>query len=43
MAVTRVDTPAWLRFRTGSQVETAVVVLMAVSGVGAMRLLGATR
>lgn len=38
----RVGAPDWMRFRTGSRTETAVVALMAVAGVAALGLIGAT-
>lgn len=37
---TPVGSPRWLRFRTGSTAEKAVVVLLAVCGVGALAVLG---
>lgn len=37
---TPVGTPRWMRFRTGSRTETAVVWLMAGVGVGSVLLLG---
>lgn len=35
-----VGTPRWMRFRTGSRVETFVVVLLTLVGAGALWLLG---
>ncbi len=35
-----VGSPRWLRFRTGSAAETVVVVLLALSGAGALAVLG---
>jgi membrane-bound metal-dependent hydrolase YbcI (DUF457 family) len=37
---TNVGTPRWMRFRTGSRVETFVVLLMGAAGIGAMYVLG---
>ena len=38
---TPVGTPRWMRFRTGSRTETAVVWLMVFAGIGSVLVLGA--
>ncbi len=37
---TPVGTPRWMRFRTGSRTETAVVVLMLSAGIAAIAIMG---